>query len=251
MSNILHNRRLKDVLDRFAALVAIILAAPIFLIIAIILKLKKEDVFFAQERVGLGLNTFRMLKFTTMLRGSEIYGSITTANDSRVTLFGKLLRQTKLNEIPQLINILKGEMSFVGPRPLPMSEILEYYSPNDSVKIYSVKPGITGVGSLEFSDEENLLDKMEDYEAYFAQVIMPKKATLELWYVDNWSILLDLAIVAKTIFKVFVQALEIPINTLRKKTYDSWEQPTHIEINEDFGSVAVLTVENSSKDQDS
>lgn len=242
MSNILHNRKIKDVLDRFAAFWVIILTSPIFLILAIILKLKRDDVFFIQERVGLGLKKFRMIKFTTMLRGSEKFGSITTANDPRITLFGRILRQTKLNEIPQLINILKGEMSFVGPRPLPMSEVTDYYSLEDGTKIYSVKPGITGVGSLEFSDEENMLDSMEDHERYFAQVVMPRKAELELGYVDNWNLILDFIIVAKTIFKLCKQtlAMALKIFGLLKPS----KQPDKLNI---LDELEILTVDRSDK----
>lgn len=203
MPDLLHSRRIKDIIDRLGAIVGLIITSPIFLIVAIILKIKKEDVFFLHYRVGLNQITFRMYKFTTMVKGSEKQGSITTANDSRITLFGKVLRQFKLNEIPQLINVLKGEMSFVGPRPLPRSETDVYYSSEDRAKIYSVKPGITGCGSIEFSDEEKRLEELEDFEKYFAEVIMPKKAQLETWYVDNWSIILDLKLFFITIFKLF------------------------------------------------
>ena len=202
MSNILRSRRLKNTIDRLGALVGLIVTSPIFLIVAIILKVQKEDVFFLHDRVGLNQQTFKMFKFTTMVKGSEKRGTITTANDSRVTLLGRVLRRFKLNEVPQLINILKGEMSFVGPRPLPKTEVEKYYSTDKRRKIYSVKPGITGCGSIEFSDEEERLGEVDDVEKYFAEVIMPKKAELETWYVDNWNLILDLKLFFKTIFKL-------------------------------------------------
>ena len=200
--NPIRSQILKSIIDKFWALIGLIVTLPIFLIVTVILKIRKEDVFFLQDRVGLNQKTFKMFKFTTMVRGSEKQGTITTANDSRITLMGKILRRYKLNEVPQLINILKGEMSFVGPRPLPRSEVDEHYSPEDRSKIYSVKPGITGCGSVEFSDEEEYLDGMDNVEKHFAEVVMPKKAELEIWYVDNWSIILDLKLFFRTIFKL-------------------------------------------------
>jgi lipopolysaccharide/colanic/teichoic acid biosynthesis glycosyltransferase len=202
MLNLLRSQRLKGAIDRLGALVGLIVTSPIFLIVAIILKIQKEDVFFLHDRVGLNQKAFKMFKFTTMVDGSEKQVSITTANDSRVTLLGKVLRQFKLNEVPQLINILKGEMSFVGPRPSTKVEIEKYYSPDERRKIHFVKPGITGCGSIEFIDEEERLDKVDNVEKYFAEVIMPKKIELETWYVDNWNIILDLKLFFKTIFKL-------------------------------------------------
>jgi len=221
MFNPIHSQKLKVVIDRFGAIVGLIFTSPIFLIVTIILKAQKEDVFFIQDRVGLNLNTFKMFKFTTMRKGSEKKGTITTANDSRVTLLGRILRRFKLNEVPQLINILRGEMSFVGPRPLPKTEVEKYYSLENRRKIYSVKPGITGCGSIEFSDEEERLDKVDDVEKHFAEVIMPKKAKLEIWYVDNWSLILDLKFFFQTIFKLIKRYMQYFIARLfiRRKRF--------------------------------
>jgi len=204
----MRNLVLKGFIDRFMAVIGFVIASPIFLVIAVILTIQREDVFFLQDRVGLDQKTFRMFKFTTMVRGSEKHGTITAANDSRITLLGRVLRRFKLNEVPQLINVLKGEMSFVGPRPLPKSEVEQYYSAKDRCRIYSVKPGITGCGSMEFSDEEKRLGEVDDAEKYFAEVIMPRKAEIEIWYVDNWSVMLDVKLFLKTILKLlkdFVQ----------------------------------------------
>lgn len=195
-------RLLKNVLDRFGAVVGLILVTPIFLVVSVLLRIQRQNVFFLQDRVGLDQETFRIFKFTTMMKGSEKQGSITTSNDTRITAFGSFLRRFKINEMPQLVNIIKGEMSFVGPRPLPRSEIERFYSPKDAAKIYSVKPGITGRGSMEFSDEEERLGKADDFEEYFAKEIMPKKAELEMWYVDNWNIILDLKLFFGTILKL-------------------------------------------------
>ncbi len=205
-------RFLKNILDRCGAIVGLILTAPIFLVASIALKIRRENVFFLQDRVGLNQKTFRMLKFTTMARGSEKQGSITTSNDSRITVLGRFLRRFKINEMPQLINVLKGEMSFIGPRPLPRSEVEEYYSPEDRVRIYSVKPGITGRGSMEFSNEEECLSEADDFKEYFAGEIMPRKAKLEIWYVDNWSIILDIGLFFGTIIKLLKTFARYPID---------------------------------------
>lgn len=202
MFNPLHSQKLKGLVDRFLSFIGLVVTSPIFLIVAIILKIRGEDVFFVHERVGLGLETFRMLKFTTMIKGAEKHGTITTSNDLRVTTLGRFLRRSKLNEIPQLINILKGEMSFVGPRPLARVEVEKYYCSEVARKIYSVRPGITGCGSMEFCDEEDCLGKADDFEEYFAREIMPRKAELEAWYVENWNIILDCKIFFGTIFKL-------------------------------------------------
>lgn len=205
-------RFLKNVFDRCGAIVGLILTAPIFLVVSIALKIRREDVFFLQDRIGLNQNTFRIFKFTTMARGSEKQGSITTSDDSRITALGSFLRRFKINEMPQLINVLKGEMSFIGPRPLPRSELEQYYSSEDRARIYSVRPGITGRGSMEFSDEEECLSKADDFKEYFAREIMPKKAKLEIWYVDNWSIILDLELFFGTIIKLLKTFARYPID---------------------------------------
>ena len=204
-------RALKTLFDRSGAVIGLIVTAPIFLVISAILKIQRQDVFFIQDRVGLDQQIFRIFKFTTMFKGSEKRGSITTADDSRVTVFGRFLRKFKINEAPQLINILKGEMSFVGPRPLPRSEVETYYSPADRGKIYSVKPGITGSGSMEFSNEEECLSEADDFQEYFAKEIMPRKAKLEVSYVENWSIILDCMIFFGTIFKLLKTFVKYPI----------------------------------------
>lgn len=198
----LHSRALKNAIDRIGAIIGLIVTAPIFLTVVIMLKIQKEDVFFIQDRVGLNLRTFRMIKFTTMMKGSENHGTITTSNDARVTQLGNVLRKFKLNEVPQLINILKGEMSFVGPRPLARSEVEEHYSVEDRARIYSGKPGITGCGSIEFSNEEERLGEAGDFKEYFDKEIMPRKAELEVWYVDNWNIILDVELFFRTILKL-------------------------------------------------
>ena len=208
MLRILRSQRLKGIVDKCFAFIGLIITSPIFLSVAIILKLQKQELFFIQERVGLNQGTVKIYKFTTMRKGSEKQGLVTSFNDPRIIPLGKFLRRAKINEIPQLINILRGDMSFVGPRPLLRSEV-EEYPPLMRKKIYSVRPGLTGYGSLEFSDEERLLAEVDDAEKYYFEVIQPKKAELESQYVDNFSLILDLSIVFRTVPKLLKGFLKI------------------------------------------
>ena len=191
---------LKRIFDILVSILALVIISPLFIIVALAEKVSGEEVFFKQERVGQNLRTFWIYKFTTMPKGSEKLGSITTINDRRLTKLGRFLRKYKINELPQLLNVIKGEMSFVGPRPL-LKEHAEIYDEDVRKKIYSVKPGLTGWGSIHFHQEDIEMDKLEskeEKEKFYREVIMPKKAELELWYVENRSILLDIKIIILT-----------------------------------------------------
>lgn len=182
---------LKRLVDIILSLGAMIIASPIFLIVSILIKVTGEDVFFFQKRIGLNEKDFNLIKFTTMPKDSDKQGYITTSADSRPTKIGKFLRKTKINELPQLLNVLMGDMSTIGPRPL-LRVHAEIY-PKDTRKIiYSMKPGLIGVGSIYFHNEDSLLASVDNVNQYYEDVVMPKKAELELWYNQNWSILLDL-----------------------------------------------------------
>jgi len=135
-----------------------------------------------------------------MPKGSEKLGLITTPNDPRATRLGKFLRKTSLNEVPQLINILKGDMSFVGPRPLV--QIGTYLNDDEIVKYYRMRPGVTGLASLFYYEEDELLGNVENSYEYYEKVIIPKKQQLEKEYYENWSLFLDLKIIFITIKKV-------------------------------------------------
>lgn len=182
---------LKRSFDILLSGLAIIILSPAFIIVALLIKLTGEDVFFLQHRVGLNEKLFKIIKFTTMSKGSEKLGYITTSADPRPTRLGRFLRKTKINEIPQLINVFMGNMSMVGPRPL-LRIHAEIYPEDTRRKIYSMKPGIVGVGSIYFHNEENLLASVDNASQYYEKIVMPKKAELELWYNQNWSILFDL-----------------------------------------------------------
>lgn len=186
--------------------ITLIILVPIFLPIIIILKFTAEgEVFYFQERIGLHNSKFQIWKFATMLKNSMNIGtgSITLQNDPRVTEIGSFLRKTKINELPQVINILKGDISFVGPRPL-VSKTFYAYSKNIQSKIYNIKPGLTGIGSIVFRDEESIISlaKDEDPHDFYKKKIAPYKGDLEMWYQKRLSFYTDFMIIVLTAFAI-------------------------------------------------
>jgi len=200
---------IKCFFDKIIAIIGLIITSPIFLVVGVILKLRGEDIFYLQKRVGYSGQEFKVFKFTTMPKGSEKLGLITTTNDSRPTEFGRFLRKTKINEIPQLINVLIGNMSLIGPRPLIKSQISECLTDREIKEYYRMRPGVTGMGSLYFHHEDKLLAEVEDPHAYYNEVITPKKQHLEKVYTESWSLLLDLRIFVLTLKILFFDALGI------------------------------------------
>ena len=207
----------KRLLDIVVSLLALIILAPVLLPIVIILRFSAEGyVFYFQERIGKDRVNFKIIKFATMLKDSPnlASGSITLSDDWRVTKPGKFLRKTKINELPQIINILKGDISLVGPRPLVTKTFTAY---NDDIqsKIYNVKPGLTGIGSIIFRDEESIISsvKDEDPHEFYKRVIAPYKGELEMWYQSNCSFLLDLQLIFMTAWVILVP---------NSKLYEKW-----------------------------
>jgi lipopolysaccharide/colanic/teichoic acid biosynthesis glycosyltransferase len=195
-------RILKRLLDILVSVITLIILIPLFIPIIIALKLTAEgEVFYFQERIGLNNSRFQIWKFATMLKNSMNMGtgSITLQNDYRVTPIGKFLRKTKINELPQIVNILKGDISLVGPRPL-VTKTFSAYSEEIQSKIYNVKPGLTGIGSIIFRDEESIISavKDEDPHEFYKRVIAPYKGELEMWYQDHRSFFLDLQLIFMT-----------------------------------------------------
>jgi lipopolysaccharide/colanic/teichoic acid biosynthesis glycosyltransferase len=191
----------KRFFDIVFSLIAIIILLPLFIPIIILLLLTGEhEVFFRQNRVGFQNEIFRIWKFATMLRNSPNMGSgdVTTRNDPRVTKMGQFLRISKLNELPQLINILTGDMSFVGPRPL-MKAGFDRYSDEMKEQVYQVKPGLTGMGSIVFRDEELIITQstLPPHECY-RQIILPYKGAVEVWYQKHVSLYTDFMILFLT-----------------------------------------------------
>ena len=203
----------KRLLDVVVSLVSLIILLPVFIPVIIILKFTAEgEVLFFQERIGINNARFQIWKFATMLKNSMDMGSgsITLQNDFRVTKIGVFLRKTKINELPQIINILKGDISLVGPRPLVTKTFLAY---NEKVQsnIYNVKPGLTGIGSIIFRDEESTISAVtdEDPHDFYKRVIAPYKGELEMWYQEHRSLYLDFQLIFMTAFVILVPATRL------------------------------------------
>jgi lipopolysaccharide/colanic/teichoic acid biosynthesis glycosyltransferase len=208
----------KRLLDLGLASATFLVLLPLFVPIVVILRLTGEgEVFYLQERIGYKNSKFNIWKFATMLKNSlELgTGSITLENDFRVTKVGKFLRKTKINELPQLYNIIKGDITIVGPRPV-LDQDWKLYPDSIINKIYDVKPGLTGIGSIIFRDEESLMSsvKDEDYHEFYKRVIAPYKGKLEIWYQKNQSMLVDLKLIVLTALVIV-----LPSNRLHEKWF--------------------------------
>ncbi|MCP3981275.1 MAG: sugar transferase [bacterium] len=207
-------RFLKRTLDIVAASVALLLFLPFGLVICVLLRFSGEgEIFYRQKRVGHDRRTFGLYKFATMLKDSPSSGTITMQNDPRVLPMGHFLRKTKLNEVPQLLNILFGDISIVGWRPLTET-VFGYYPDEVQQKISRVKPGMTGIGSIVFRDEESLLAgiEREDVPRAYQARITPYKGALECWYADHASIWLDVKLIVLTAWAVL-----LPGSTLHER----------------------------------
>ena len=195
-------QRLFDILLSAAALLVL---APLFLPIALILRLTGEgEVFYRQPRVGYKGELFSILKFATMLKDSPNMGTgmITVRGDPRILPIGGFLRKTKINELPQLINVFMGQMSLIGPRPLAPRGFSAY---SDDVKriVTTVRPGLSGIGSIALRNEEEILQNVKgDQVEFYDNVIMPFKGELECWYVKRQGFSLYLALIVATIIAV-------------------------------------------------
>lgn len=191
----------KHLIDLLLALITLIILSPLLIPICIGLLITGEHyIFYFQKRVGYKNKRFQIWKFATMLKASPNLGtgSLTIRNDPRVLPMGKFLRKTKINELPQIINVLIGNMTIVGPRP--QMEV-DFYKLPEHVQsvIYNAKPGITGIGSIVFRDEEKLItDAKGDKHEYYKQHIAPYKGELEIWYLKNISLYTDLMLIFLT-----------------------------------------------------
>lgn len=177
-------QRFLDVLLSGFALVAL---SPLLLPVMVILRFTGEgEVLYVQQRVGLGGESFGLYKFATMLKDSPSIGTgtVTLKDDPRVLPIGRFLRKTKINELPQLLNIFKGDMSIIGPRP-QTQRCFDAFPPESQAQIIRVRPGLSGLGSIVFRDEEELMHAIPDPERFYDEVIMPYKGKLEEWYVAN------------------------------------------------------------------
>ena len=198
----MYQKYFKRIFDFFLAIILLILFSPIFVLIALVLLLTGEHkVFFIQERIGYKNTVFRVCKFRTMYSNTEHLGtgSITIHNDPRVLPVGKVLNWIKLNELPQLINVLKGDMSIVGARP-QMKNDFEKYSEEVQQQVYNTRPGITGVGSIIFRNEGKWTKNYDgDVHEFYKQHISPYKGDVEMWYQQNISFSTDVKLIFLTI----------------------------------------------------
>jgi lipopolysaccharide/colanic/teichoic acid biosynthesis glycosyltransferase len=206
---------LKRLLDIIISALGLMVLAPIFIPVCLLLLLSAEhQIFYLQERIGKHGIKFGILKFATMLKDSPSIGNgmLTVRNDPRITSVGKLLRLTKINELPQLWNVFVGQMSFVGPRPLTETGISRY-EPEVQQAIIGLRPGITGIGSLVFRDEEKLVSLWKenggDPKEYYRTHIFPYKGIVESWYASKQSFNVDFYILLATIYSVLTNDREI------------------------------------------
>lgn len=193
---------LKRSFDFLMSFFGLVFLFPLFVIIAFLIKLEsKGPVFFRQIRVGKNGQSFRIHKFRTMTISAEEGGKLTVGDDDRITKVGRVLRKTKIDELPQLIDVLLGKMSLVGPRP-EVPEFMELYNPKERKKILSVRPGITDKASIEMIDENKLLARYDDAYYAYINVVMPKKAKIYCDYVENQSFFGDIKIIFLTLLKI-------------------------------------------------
>lgn len=192
--------------DIFISTLILLIISPLFFFIAFILKFTGEgEIFYFQERVGKDNKNFNLIKFATMLKNSPNIGTgtLTVYNDPRVLKIGKFLRKTKINELPQLLNVFFGNMSLIGPRPLTRDKF-SLYSEDIQQKIFEMKPGISGVGSIIFRDEEILLKKSKNPNELYKKIIIPYKGHLEIWYYNNKNLILYFALIFLTIIYILL-----------------------------------------------
>lgn len=213
-------KRLFDIAISFIALVFL---SPILLLVSTVLLLTGEhEVFYFQTRMGYHNKPFKIWKFTTMLKNSMNMGTgtITLPGDKRVLPFGRFLRFTKINELPQLINILNGDMSFVGPRPVLEKGWLKFPE-NIRHQIYKVKPGLTGLGSVVFRDESGFVAKQGGVpDTVFREKVFPYKGALEIYYQQNASMWTDLKIIFLTAWVIV-----FPKSQLQSKLFKNLPEP--------------------------
>lgn len=192
---------LKRLFDFMLSLVAVVVLSPLLLFVALSIKLSMPGpVLFQQRRIGRHAKPFTIYKFRTMrINNSKV--SVTLSTDNRITPFGQFLRRTKIDELPQLFNILKGDMSVVGPRP----DVPGYYDTltGEDQIIWKLRPGLTGLDSMCYPDEQALLDKVSDPEKFYDEKLWPDKVRLNRWYAENRSLWMDVKIVVNTIGVLF------------------------------------------------
>lgn len=216
-------------LDIILSGIALFLLSPILLPLTCVLAVTGEgEVFFRQSRVGFGGQHFKLYKFATMLKDSPNMGTgtVTVKDDPRILPMGRFLRKTKINELPQLINIFKGEMSFIGPRP-QTQRCFDAFPRSSQRDIIKVRPGLSGIGSIVFRNEEEMMHTNNDPTKFYDEMVMPYKGSLEEWYVSHHSIFTYFGLMVLTVWVVLrpnsdlawrlFQNLPIPPDSLKRK----------------------------------
>jgi lipopolysaccharide/colanic/teichoic acid biosynthesis glycosyltransferase len=190
----------KRMFDLFGASLALLLASPLMLVAALAIKLdSRGPVFFRQQRVGRGNQLFRVHKFRTMVADAPARGpALTVGDDARITRVGRWLRHSKLDELPQLLDVLAGNMSLVGPRP-EVPRYVALYPADLRDKVLSLKPGITDPVSLDFADESTLLARAADPEREYVDVILPRKLRASVAYAEHATLATDLSVLLRTL----------------------------------------------------
>jgi lipopolysaccharide/colanic/teichoic acid biosynthesis glycosyltransferase len=209
---------MKRLIDIILSSIALLVLSPLLIPIMVILKLTGEHyIFYTQPRMGKGGKPFQLLKFATMLLDSPNLGAgdITLKHDPRVLPFGRILRKTKINELPQIINVLKGDMSIVGPRPLTPKQF-DCYTDEVKKAINKMTPGLSGIGSIVFRDEEDIISKssMSPHECY-KKIISLYKGELEMWYCRHRSLWIDGLIIFLTIWVILFPKSELHYRILK------------------------------------
>lgn len=208
----------KRLIDFILALVALVILAPFLIPVMVILLLTGEhEVFYKQKRVGYKNSYFKIWKFATMMKNSSKMGtgSLTVRNDPRVLPFGRFLRKTKINELPQIINVLIGNMSMVGPRPQMEVDFLKFPELVQR-EIYNSRPGITGIGSIIFRDEEKWISNAKgDKHEFYKNHIAPYKGELEIWYQQHISLYSDFMLIFLTAWVILFSKSELPFRIFK------------------------------------
>ena len=217
----------KRSIDLFISIFALALLFPLFITVIIILKFTGEgEVFYLQKRLGFLNKKFNIIKFATMLKDSPNLGSgsLTLRGDPRVLPFGKFLRKSKINELPQIFNVIIGNMSIVGPRP-QMQVDFDKFPIDKRNEIYKSQPGITGIGSIIFRDEEKWISDFDgNKHKFYKDKIAPYKAEVEIWYYQNRSVFIDLKLIFLTAWVII-----FPNSSVVYKLFKSLpEKPSHL-----------------------
>jgi lipopolysaccharide/colanic/teichoic acid biosynthesis glycosyltransferase len=208
----------KRLIDFILALAALIILMPFLLPLSIILLLTGEhEIFYLQKRIGYKNKYFMIWKFATMMKNSANMGtgSLTVRNDPRVTPFGKFLRKTKINELPQIVNVLIGNMAIVGARPQMEVDFLKFPKHVQKV-VYNTRPGITGIGSIIFRDEEKWISNAEgDKHEFYRNYIAPYKGEVEIWYQNHLTLYTDMMLIFLTAWVILFSKSELPFRIFK------------------------------------